>query len=419
MEQLGIIYVEMGQYDKALEVAKSLQEYQLLTSYATIDLKYITTQLAQVGQYEKALEVAELIDYTRLTPEDSLNEGSIIIISQSTVMSEVAVKYAQIGQKAQAQQILAQALQKAKTSDEIAEIALKYPQIGQKAKALQLLAQALQNVKAPDNIAEMAVKYGQVGEKYKAEQLLNQALQKVRNPKDDVIFYKNNYLTKIAISYAQIGQFNEAIETAKTIDYPGSRVYKEALYITPDGLIAGGTYPDVFTAIANKCAVAGRNEQALQVIQKIKLTNNKSEALGVLAFQYAKKSQYEQAFKVLKELDKPFLYKSRAWTNLAIDYGAKRQYEQAFKVLKENVDFDSDKALALPKIVAQATQVEPSAKAAQVLSQAHEFTQTFKNRDDKVRMITAIAIEYTKIQQKDKSEQLLAQALQIAKNIHS
>ncbi len=414
LEELGIIYVEMGQYDKALQVAKSLQVYESL--YKDIELKHITTRLAQAGQYEKALQVAKLVSINGMS---SSEEDSIT--SQSTVMSEIALKYAQTGQKAQAEQILVQALQKAKTSDLMAEIALKYAQFGQKAKALQVLAQASQNAEYPDNIAKVAVKYAQVGQKDKAEQLLTQAIQKIRKPKDGVTFSQDYFLTEIAVSYAKVGQFNQAIEIAKTIYYPGSEVYKDkGAHITPDGLINGGTSLDVFLEIAKRCAVAGRYEQALQVSQEIKWTNSKSEALGVLALQYAKKSQYEQAFKVLKELDKPYVkvYKSKAWADLAVDYGAKRQYEQAFKVLKENVESDSNKALALTKIAAQATQVEPSTKAEQVFSQALEVAKTIKSRDDKVRVITAIAIEYPQLKQKDKSEQLLAQALQIAENIH-
>ncbi|MCL6755102.1 hypothetical protein KBT16_30665 [Nostoc sp. CCCryo 231-06] len=77
-------------------------------------------------------------------------------------------------------------------------------------------------------------------------------------------------------------------------------------------------------------------------------------------------------------------------------------------------------ALVLAKIVEQATQAEQSAKAEQVLSQALEVAKTMKFhfRGDKVKVITAIAIEYAQLKQKDKSEQLLAQALKIAENIH-
>ncbi|MEH2277614.1 MAG: hypothetical protein V7K40_23190 [Nostoc sp.] len=127
--------------------------------------------------------------------------------------------------------------------------------------------------------------------------------------------------------------------------------------------------------------------------------------MSVLAVEYTKKSQYEQAFQLLKE-------------------DAESDYKKAFlssesDSMKKLLFYDSEyvKVSALPKIV-EATQSEPSAKAEQVLSQALEVAKTIKSRDKKVKVITAIAIGYTQLKQKDKSEQLLAQALQIAENIH-
>ncbi|MEH1841744.1 MAG: hypothetical protein V7L20_24110 [Nostoc sp.] len=428
----------MGQYDKVLQVAKSLKVYE--PRYSNIGLKHITTRLIQVEQYEKALQIAKLIsiDGIKYIFEDVsfLSQDTTSIASQSILMSEVALKYAQAGQKAQAEQILVQALQKAKASDEIAEIALKYVQIGQKAqaeqilvqalqkanttdemaeialkyaqvgqkaKALQVLAQASQNAQYPRVIAKVAVKYAQVGQQAKGEQLLAQALQSIKKEKDGGA--KNFELPDIAISYAELRQCNQAIETANSIKgFPSEAFFKDA-NITHDGLIMGYT-SDVFAEIAEKCAAAGRYEQAFQAIQKIKFSDNKSEALRVVAVEYAKKSQYKQAFQVLKE-------------NLESDYNkallsSEPDYIKALLLLNS----ESNKALALPKIVEQATQVEPPAKAEQVLSQALEVAKTIKSRDDKVKVITAIAIGYAQLQQKDKSEQLLAQALQIAENIH-
>lgn len=401
LEQLGITYVEMGLYDKVLQLAKSLKVDEPI--YKDVALKHITTRILEVGQYEKALPIAKLIsiDGTR----GSLN-GEVYIISQSIIMSEVALKYAQAGQKAQAEQILVQALQKAKTTDddEMAEIALKYAQVGQKPKALQLLAQALQNAEYPTDIAQVAVKYAEVGQQAKGEQLLAQALQSIKKQKDGA--YKNFYLDNVAIGYAKLGQCNQAIETAKSIKgYPDYKTSKDA-YITHDGLIIGGNSPDVFAEIAKRCAAAGRYEQAFQVIQKIKYSDNKREALVVLAVEYAKRSQYKQAFQVLKE-------------NAESDY-KKALLSSESDSIKTLLFYESQsiKALALPKIV-EATQSEPSATAEQVLSQALEVAKTIKSRDDKkVEVITAIAIGYTQLKQKDKSEQLLAQALQITENIH-
>lgn len=397
LEQLGSVYVEMGQYDKALQVAKSLQVYEPIDKDGR--LKRITTRMVEVGQYEKALQVAKLISNTGVISNNSL-------ATQSIAMSEVALPYAQTGKKTQAEQILVQALQKAKTSDEMAEIALKYAQVGQKAKALQVLAQALQNAQYPDNIdkaakvARVAVKYAQVGQQAKGEQLLAQALQRIK--KEDGATKEWN-LPDIAIGYAKLGQFNQAIETTKSIKaYIG--FHKDSPYIgfgknmeTPEESTKNQT-SEVFAEIAKTCAAAGQYEQAFQAIQEIKSSYRQREALGVVAIEYAKKSQYEQAFQVLKE-------------------NIRKEKDESISIV-----FNPNSAWALTKIVAQANQAESSAKAESVLSQALKVAKTikygkFENKYNKVEMLTAIAIEYAEIQQKDKSEELLAQALQIAENM--
>ncbi|WP_298915979.1 hypothetical protein [uncultured Nostoc sp.] len=219
-------------------------------------------------QYEKALQVVKLISIN--VTNGSLN-GKDFIISQSIVMSEVAFKYAQTGQKAQAEQILVQALQKAKTTDEMAEIALKYAQVGQKAKALQVLAQALQNAQQhPNNItnvAKVAVKYAQVGQQAEGEQLLAQALQSIKKEKYGI---NNFHLADIAVDYAELGQCNQSIVIAKLIkNYPNYKAFKDA-YITHDGLIVGAYSADVFAEIAMTCAAVGQYEQALQAIKETK-----------------------------------------------------------------------------------------------------------------------------------------------------
>ncbi|WP_298915976.1 hypothetical protein [uncultured Nostoc sp.] len=92
--------------------------------------------------------------------------------------------------------------------------------------------------------------------------------------------------------------------------------------------------------------------------------------MSVLAVEYAKKSQYKQAFQVLKE-DAESDYKKVLLSP-----------ESDFAKNLLSVESESIKVSALPKIVEQATQVEPPAKAEQVLSQALEVAKTIKSRDD-------------------------------------
>ncbi len=410
LRELGVIYIEMGQYDKALEVAKSLQAYKPIDK--DIELKHITIQMAKAGQYDKALQTAKLISvggvfsgYTTVTRS---------ISSQATVMAEVALKYAQIGQKGKAEQILAQALQIAKTSNEqMVEVALKYAQIGQKGKAEQILAQVSQNAQdtsSPSDSTFLAVKYEEVGQQSKAEQLLAQALQKTKK----VIGSQDSFLTDLAIGYAKIGQFNQAINTAKSIEgYADVEDYKE--YITPDGLINGTSGLDVFAEIAKKCVEVNRFDLALEAIKEIKRTGNRSEALTHLAVRYAASDRFDLALLTIDNI-KETGNSSQALAQLAIYYGTVGQYDKAFQLLKE-IDFEYIKIEALIKIVEQATQVKSPTRAKQLLVPALKMVKTTRlEHVNKAASLTAIAIEYAKLGQQSKAEQLLAQALQITEN---
>jgi tetratricopeptide (TPR) repeat protein len=297
----------------------------------------------------------------------------------------------------------------------MAEVALKYAQIGQKDKAERILAKVSQNAQnspMPDDSTLLAVKYGEMGQQSKAEQLLAQALQKTKKTMGS----QDHFFTDIAIGYAKIGQFNQAINTAKSIEgYADAEEYKNSS-ITPDGLIGGSFSPDAFVEIAKKCVEAERFDLALQAIKEIKFAGNNSEALTHLAVGYAALDRFDLALLTIDNM-KETANSREALAQLAIYYGTVGQYERAFQLLKE-IDFEYTKIEALIKIVEQATQVQSSTRAEQLLVPALKMVKTTRlERVNKAASLTAIAVEYAELGQKDKTEQLLAQALQIAENI--
>jgi tetratricopeptide (TPR) repeat protein len=457
-KELGVIYIEMGQYDKALEVAKSLEVYH--PSIRDIELKHIAIQMAEARQYDKALQITKLIS------KDVVFLGSptvVEIISQPTAMAEVALRYAQVGQKGKAEQMLAQALQLVKTNNEqgyeqknkqMAEVALRYTQIGQKDKAEQILAQALQLAKSDEQMAEVALRYAQIGQKdkaeqilaqvsqnakdvkelhdlsvivlvavkyremrqqSKAEQLLAQAFQETKKIKGSQDYFSNNnysltgpdyYLSEIAIGYAKIGQCNRAINIAKSIEG----------FTDPKEYSGSVIHDGIFTEIAENCAEADRFDLALRAIKEIKWAETRRAALADLAVRYAESDRFDLALLTIDNI-KETGDTSSALAQLAIYYGTVGQYERAFQLLKE-IDSEHYKIEALVKIVEQATQEKSSAKVEQVLLQALEIVKITKvEASEKAALLTAIAIEYAKLGQKDKTEQLLAQALKIAEYV--
>jgi len=112
--------------------------------------------------------------------------------AQADALSRVAVKYAQVGQKDKAEQLLAQFLQSAKAIEELydsskanalAKIGDRATQAEPAVRASQILAQALaiaksikaENIKA-EALGKMATQYAAIGQAEKASQILDQAL---------------------------------------------------------------------------------------------------------------------------------------------------------------------------------------------------------------------------------------------------
>lgn len=95
----------------------------------------------------------------------------------------------------------------------------------------------------------------------------------------------------IAVGYAEIGEYNQVFQIAKTIqpyeDIPTN------VGRTPDGLINGSTSNEVFTQLAGQFAEAKQYNLALQAIEEIKWSANKSAAMAKLAVEYARRKQYD------------------------------------------------------------------------------------------------------------------------------
>jgi tetratricopeptide (TPR) repeat protein len=103
-------------------------------------------------------------------------------------------------------------------ADALSRVAVKYAQVGQKDKAEQLLTQALQSAKAIESfdtkniaLSDVASKYAEAGQSTKPLRL-----QKTINSREGD-GSRNNALEKVAIQYAQAGQYDKAIQTTKAI----------------------------------------------------------------------------------------------------------------------------------------------------------------------------------------------------------
>lgn len=384
-QEVGVSYVKMARYDQALQAAKSLSVQVKEAFYKDIALGQITNEMIAAGQYDLAAQVAQLISRNGLRYQTLEQE---YIVSQSNALIKIAQGLTATKQNNKALLILAQALESAKTDSMITEVAVEYANVGQKDKALKLLSQISRKANSIVDIADLAVKYAQLGQKDKASRMLARTLQITKNQADN--YYKANPLSlfayndliKIATSYAAIGQCSQSIEIAKAIKaYPN--ILNEPILLTSDGSINGTTPVDVFAKIAGKCAEIGQFNLALQAIKESKWIGNK---LPLLA-------------------------------QLAVEQAAKQQYSQAFENLK-NVNSDYYKAEALIKIIENAILTEQNSRVSPVLTKAVEATKNINDNESKTLVLAALGTSYAEVGKKNQAEMMLAQALQNTEKIH-
>ena len=112
---------------------------------------------------------------------------------QATVLSDVALQYAAIGQISKAIVILEQALETAQTIEDTptqisvtGSIAVKYDPIGQGERAAEILAESLTEIEAIEDAAtqaslftEIALKYSEIGRSEQARELLARSQQAI------------------------------------------------------------------------------------------------------------------------------------------------------------------------------------------------------------------------------------------------
>lgn len=384
-QEIGVSYVKMTRYEQAAQAAKSLSLQVKEGFYKDRALGEITKEMIAAEQYDRAAQVAQLI--SRNGVQIQLVEQEYTV-SQSNALIKIAQGLTAAKQNKKALLILAQALGSAKTDSMITEVAVEYANMGQKDKALRLLSQISQKANSIINIADLAVKYAQVGQKDKASRMLARTLQITKNQAAN--YYQANPLDlfayfdlmKIATSYAAIGQCSHSIEIAKAIKaYPN--ITNEPVMLTLDGAISGTTPVDVFAKIASKCAETGQFNLALQAIKESKWVLNKPPLLAQLAVEQATKQQYSQAFESLK-----------------------------------NVNSDSYKAKALIKIIENALQTEQNSRVFPVLMKAVEVAKSINDDESKTLVLAALGTGYAEVGRTNQADMMLAQALQNTEEIH-
>lgn len=431
---IGCAYVEMGDFDYALEVANTIES----ASYQSSVISDIVRKYAEIGQKEQAAKLVPQILKTYRTTKWRARDKSRALV-------DIAHEYAKNGQEEQAAQLLSQAYGTAKSIIEadvkaavLADIAGKYAKNRQKDQATKLLSQVFETVEPIHTIRlrsnalfEVAVKYAEIGE-------FDQALKTAETiDHTNYTYLKFDALVKIAREYAKAGDFNQAFLVAQAIDDASDKsevlveiagkcveVGKKKLaaqilsqaYATAQTRSANHAR-NVLREIAETYAKLGDLNQALKTVKAMESTEDKALILAVIAGECVEIGQTEeaghmlvQAFeraKTIKDasLDSKVL---RTISETAVEAGDFNLALQAVEMMESN-----DQYSGLTVIAGKYVQTGQREQALMLLSEAIETAKTIKY-SDRPKALFEIAVKYFEIGQKEQGEQLLSRALNAA-----
>jgi len=298
LEDVVLVYVKIGEYNKALQIINTYGQSDTLLHDAAIicaeasDLDqalqfgymiedisyssrtrfeiYITFASVCIDTLGKKDEISKILPLT-LKSIEAANEMDDPL-DRVYVLTSIAVVFGKLGDEARANEILAQAFKLAK----------KHQEDKKKEDAFWAWVGFLETRGGFDDIA---VAYAKIGE-FDQASLVTQKISSYISSEDKVLIDKET-IRDIAIEYVKIGEYDKALQMADTLESSG---YKD----------------EVITEIALAYAKNKNYIKAFQLVKEIESQTYKATALSSLAVMYAKdkKQLNEKIRAILHEIIK-------------------------------------------------------------------------------------------------------------------
>jgi tetratricopeptide (TPR) repeat protein len=329
----------------------------------------------------------------------------------ASALADIAVSYSIAQQNDQALKVVQQIKNLTRRADVLSQIALQSAKAGQTEQATALFTQALQvanKIESPPDKAmaleAIATQYGRVGQKDKAAEVLSQAVQEAKAIWG-TSFVKDTVLEKIAVNYAQLGDYEQAIQLADTIveDIPKGRA---------------------LARIVAQYVEAGQYNQARQVANTIEVQTSKANALIEIA---AKTGEYQPALSVAQKIDEEesALAKSMILGKLALLFSKVGQEKQADEVLSKaldaarNIEDKDTQAWELNRIAILYLELGKKEQAVKVSAKTLAVANQFPDVDKKAKIYAGVAVVYGKAGERDLATSVLTQAVQMCETIQN
>jgi len=206
-----------GQDDKAADLLSKAFEISKILDKRDSILTEIALEYAKEGQYDQALKVAKEIN------DRSKIDFSVI---KATALVGMADNYFKANPNDKAFDLLSQAFSEAKNirsdinkkDNAFAAVALQYIKVGEYDQALQLTKTMYYPLTKAITLTNIAEAYLRSGQKDKVSDMLSPALEAVNASNDSSSYNRGIALAQIGIKYAQIGQYEQALKIAQSID---------------------------------------------------------------------------------------------------------------------------------------------------------------------------------------------------------
>jgi hypothetical protein len=465
--KVALGYIQAGQEAKgkqllkqAIHIARTQTATRCSGSGTSPDESLLNRakEYAEAGYYGFAIELITGVNNPVFTP---------------ITMAEVAGHYAKAGEDEQATTVLNQALAIAQRNDHalyrtmtLIVIAEHLSQAGQKKQVPQVLEHALKSASAIDEsqsgenasmkISQMlriVKQFAFIGQERRAIELLDQSLPKIRTLADKrFALDKITQLIETAAQYAALEQKNKALSTL-------AEAQKAAQAIAID---KAQSKSDALASVADAYAELGNFDQARQIARSIENVNARKRAFLGIAIAYGKAGYSDQAVKLATSIGN----RDATLKGIARHYLNSRQYDQAFEIIQQwnFKDMLSEVAFGYletgqPERALQITlSIQPPLDARHKdwkfsaiargfakqgkFDQALQLAQTITDKSYKAQALTAIAEQYVARQRekkgliekilfvltnsynslfgssnKDKASKILDQALQVAQSM--
>src|SRR6266852_1185345 len=367
---------------------------------------------ADQGRTQQETRALQILDKALLLVE--VEHHSAI---RAEMVSSLAVVYVRLGQKEKGEALLRRSKELIEEDDDLTKdcyecpskeffrimVAIDHSQAGHINQALEMLEQLVhfdkerQTANRGELLAGLASVFAGLGNPERAGQLLNDAFEAAKTTTDRI--GRSASLEDIAKRYALLGQLELSTRVVGAMDK--------------------GPFKDhALIAIARKYAEAGQLDRALEINELVETTNFKPDILVIVAQQYLNNGQKDKATELL--------YKARtASTNvhasnlqefarfditLRLAEGGK--FADALRILRAT-KAQAAKLRLMTRLAVVFSRTGQRKTAEKLLANAYKLTSFSRGTYFQARDVVEVANAYAGIGERERAETLLAEAVEV------